>query len=212
MQQSNASLYNINQLGGGAEFQQNVISILSRLNFGEIVEVVEVESGGVGPVGFVSVKPLLMRITADNENIEQATIHNVPYFRLQGGKNAVITDPQKGDIGFCSFASRDISLVKRNRAKASMNVFRIAQESDAFFFGGWSKETPDQYIWFDGDNVKIKAKAKIILDAPEVEATGNFTASGIIKSLTDVIAKTINLFTHKHGGVQRGSSDTDEPK
>lgn len=212
MQQSNASLYNINKLGGGAEFEQNVISILSRLNFGEIVEVVEVESGGVGPVGFVSVKPLLMRITADNENIEQATIHNVPYFRLQGGKNAIITDPQIGDIGFCSFASRDISLVKRNRAKASMNVFRIAQESDAFFFGGWSKEIPDQYIWFDGDNVKIKAKAKIILDAPEVEATGTFTASGIIKSLADVLAKTISLFTHKHGGVQSGPSDTDVPK
>ena len=92
MQQSNASLYNINKLGGGAEFEQNVLSILSRLNFGEVVEVVEVESGGVGPVGFVSVKPLLMRITADNENIEQAIIHNVPYFRLQ----AIVTGKQIG--------------------------------------------------------------------------------------------------------------------
>ncbi|WP_416136864.1 phage baseplate assembly protein [Escherichia coli] len=53
----------------------------------------------------------------------------------------------------------------------------------------------------------------MVLDAPEVVIpNGKLTVLGIIESLTDIITKAISLFTHKHGGVQRGSSDTDGPK
>ena len=73
-------------------------------------------------------------------------IHNVPYFRLQGGTNAVIIDPEVGDIGFCGFCSRDTSIVKRIRAMAPQSVYRTSDISDAFFFGGWSSKAPEQYI------------------------------------------------------------------
>lgn len=213
MQQSNASGFNINDLGGAKEFKDNVLSILSsELNTGEVVEITEVYSNDNGPVGFVSVKPMLYRIGADNNNLELGEIHNVPYYRIQGGKNAVICDPQVGDIGFCVFATRDTSLLKRTRSRVGPNGKRICDQSDAFLTMTWSKEEAEQYIWFKGDEVHIKANSKIVLDAPEVSITGKLTVSGIIESLTDIITKGISLFTHKHGGVQRGSSDTDGPK
>uniref|UniRef100_UPI001C931181 hypothetical protein n=1 Tax=Micrococcus luteus TaxID=1270 RepID=UPI001C931181 len=76
-----------------------------------------------------------------------------------------------------------------------------------------SKEEAGQYIWFKGNEIHIKANSKIVLGAPEVVIpNGKLTVLGIIESLTDIITKAISLFTHKHGGVQRGSSDTDGPK
>lgn len=182
MPQSNASSFNINNLGGGAEFKQVILGMMANINTGELVEVMEVEATGLNPVGFVSVRPLTLRTNADNDNVSLGIIHNVPYFRLQGGVNAVICDPVVGDIGFCGFCSRDTSLVKRSRGQAATNVYRASDISDAVFFGGWSALTPQQYIFFDGDEIKIKANSKIILDAPEVVATGKITATGVIES------------------------------
>lgn len=190
MQQSNASAFNILNLGGGAEFKQNVESILSAINTGEIVKVTAVEDVGLSPVGFVSVKFLTMRTNADNDNIELGEVHNVPYFRLQGGKNAVIIDPKVGDIGFCGFCSRDISIVKRIRDMAAQNVRRSSDVSDAVYFGGWSSEVPEQYIWFDGDNVKVKAVGKVIIDAPLTEVENNLLVKGKIDSVGAVTSQT----------------------
>lgn len=212
MPQSNASNFNILNIGGGAEFKNIVANAISLINTGELVQVTAVESTGLAPVGFVSVKPLTMRTNADNDNVELGEIHNVPYFRLQGGANAIICDPQVGDIGFCGFCSRDISLVKRIRAMAATNVYRVSDISDAFFFGGWSAQTPQQYIFFDGDEIKIKANTKITLDAPEVVATGTITATGVIESQADVTTNGISLLTHTHGGVASGPSSTGQPQ
>lgn len=74
MQQSNASGFNINNLGGAAETEQIIFNYLSKINTGEIVEITAVDSSGNGPVGFVSVKPLLYRIGADNNNIKLGEI------------------------------------------------------------------------------------------------------------------------------------------
>lgn len=223
MQQSNASGFNLLKLGGGTEFIQNVMSMVGKINTGELVEVTAVEASGTNPVGFVSVKPLTQRIGADNNNIELSEVHNVPYFRISGGVNAVICDPQVGDIGFCGFCSRDISLVKRVRGMAAQNMSRVSDISDAFFFGGWSANEVEQYIWFDDDQIKMKAKSKIVLDAPEVEITNNLnvgggiTAKGIIESLADVVAKAISMIkfgnlynSHKHKENGTGG-DTDAP-
>lgn len=226
MQQSNASGYNLLNLGGGAEFKQNVMGIMSDLNTGELVEVTAVDSSGNSPVGFVSVKVLTLRANADNKNVQLGEIHNVPYFRLQGGANAVIVDPEVGDIGFCGFCSRDTSIVKRIRAMAPQSVYRTSDISDAFFFGGWSSKAPEQYIWFDGDNVRIKATAKVIIDAPmtEVEQNmlikGSLVTTGTITSQTNVIdpkgsmdkmRTEYNSHTHPENGQGNNTSTPNQP-
>lgn len=206
MQQSNANNFNINNLGGGAELQAVIRGMLGSVNTGELVEVVAVSAVGVAPVGFVSVRPLVYKVDGDNNNVERGIIHNVPYFRLQGGTNAVIIDPAIGDIGFCGVCSRDISLVKRIRAAAAPNMRRVSDISDAVFMGGWSSQTPTQYVWFNGDNIILKAAGQVVIDAPNLQVNGTINATG------DVTGAGISLSTHTHGGVQSGTSSTGVPQ
>jgi hypothetical protein len=197
MQQSNASGFNINNFGGASEFKNVVQNLVSLINTGDLVEVIDVATSGLAPVGFVSVKPLTLRTDADNNNIEQSIIHGVPYFRLQGGTNAIICDPQVGDIGWCGFCSRDISLVKRIRAMAATNVYRVSDISDAVFFGGWSNKTPTQYIMFNENGLNIKTTGNVNINGLTITADGT-----LITKDGDVVDK------HNHGGVQSGSSNT----
>ena len=205
MQQS-ANNFNINNLGGAAELQAVIRSMLASVNTGELVEVVGVSAVGVAPVGFVSVRPLVYKVDGDNNNVERGIVHNVPYFRLQGGTNAIICDPAIGDIGFCGVCSRDISLVKRIRAAAAPNMRRVSDISDAVFMGGWSSKTPEQYVWFNGNNIIVKAKNQVVIDAPNLQVNGTINATGVITGAG------ISLSTHTHGGVQSGSSSTGVPQ
>lgn len=200
MQQSNASNFNILNLGGGAEFKQIVMSMLGSINTGEMVKVIEVEASGLNPVGFVSVKPLIYRTDADNNNVELGIIHNVPYFRLQGGVNAVIIDPEIGDIGFCGFCSRDISLFKRIREMAAQNTSRISDISDAFFFGGWSNKAPEQYIQFLESGINIKSTGDVNINGLTIKPDGTLVLkNGVI----------VDTHIHSQGNDSAGNSQVD---
>lgn len=222
MQQSNASAFNINNLGGASEFKKNVMAILSKMNTGELVKVTAVNASGLNPVGFVSVKFLTQRTGADGNNIELGEVHNVPYFRLQGGKNAVIIDPEIGDIGYCGFCSRDISIVKRTRKVSAQNMKRISSESDAFYFGAWNGITPEQYIYFKDDSIHVKATTKVVIDAPMTEVEnnmlvkGNLMAVGTVTSQTNIIdpigsmAKMRTQY-NEHDHIEQGDGQPTSP-
>ena len=105
-----------------AALQFVVDQLLHRMQTAMPVRVMAVTNdGGVDPVGRVDVLPLVNQVSGDGQAIPHATIFNVPYSRLQGGTNAVILDPQVGDIGMCLFASRDISAVKADPQAAANN-------------------------------------------------------------------------------------------
>ena len=88
--------------------------ILSRFNTATLVKVVScTNAGGVSPVGMVDVQPLINQMDGAGNGIDQGVLHNLPYLRIQGGSNAIIIEPQPGDIGIAVFASRDISKVKK---------------------------------------------------------------------------------------------------
>lgn len=200
MQQSNASSFNINQLGGATEFQAQVRAMLSRINTGELVEVTAVEATGVDPVGFVSVKFLTLRTNADNDNIEMGEVHNVPYFRITGGKNGIICDPQVGDIGYCGFCSRDISIVKRTRKQAATNVNRVSDVSDAFFFGGWSNYTLNQYVQFLENGINIKSTGDVNINGLTITAEGKLIlTNGVV----------VDSHIHSQGNDSAGNSQVD---
>ena len=201
MHQSNASTFNIIDLGGATELQFIMRSMIGKVNTGELVEVISVSNDGLSPVGFVSVRPLVYKIDGDNTNIERPIIHNVPYFRLQGGTNAIIIDPQVGDIGFCGFSSRDISLVKRTRKAAAPNIKSNYGISDALYFGGMLNGTPEQYVWFkEGGEVVVKATTKVTIDAPLTHCTGNLTAAGTIKDLSASSGVTMDAMRTAYNG------------
>lgn len=224
MQQSNASNFPLNWLGGVQEFKNNVMNLASSLNTGELVEVVDVDVTADAPVGFVSVKFLTLRTNPDNDNVELGVVHNVPYFRVSGGKNAFICDPEIGDIGFCGFSSRDTSLVKRVRGQASQNVSRVSDESDAFYFGGWSKESAEQYVWFDGDDIRIKANTRVLIEAPLTEVqnlkvNGTIESSGAVTSATSIndpkgsmqaLRDTYNSHSHLENGQGQNTNNPNQ--
>ena len=201
-------------VGGAAEFEAIVRSLMGKnhtLMLGEVMAVTQ-EASSTAAVGYLSVRPMVFMVDGSNNNYARATINNVPFFRLQAGGNAVILNPKVGDIGLIAYCERDISMVKRNKKQAAPNSRRQFNINDAVYLGGMLNGVPSQYIHFTDNKIIVKAATEIVLDAPQVTATGKFTASGIIESLSDVVAKAISLFSHKHGGVQSGGSDTGNPK
>ena len=201
-------------VGGAAEFEAIVRSLMGKnhtLMLGEVMAITQ-EASSTAAVGYLSVRPMVFMVDGSNNNYARATINNVPFFRLQAGGNAVILNPKVGDIGLIAYCERDISMVKRNKKQAAPNSRRQFNINDAVYLGGMLNGVPSQYIHFTDNKIIVKAATEIVLDAPQVTATGKFTASGIIESLSDVVAKAISLFSHKHGGVQSGGSDTGNPK
>lgn len=149
----------------GAEFnaQYSIIkAILSRVHTSIPCRVLNVTNdGGVAPVGFVDIYPLVNQLTGDGTPFDAGIIHNVPYFRLQGGSRAIIIDPVEGDIGDALFAERDISNVIINKGVSNPGSARQYDISDAIFIGGTLNAAPTDYVRFYSDGIDVKSTGKI---------------------------------------------------
>lgn len=158
-------------LSNDLERQRLVIkSILVGVRTSQPVEVVAVNNdGGLSPIGYVDIQPLVNQVAPDGTPTPHATIFNVPYFRLQGGANAVIIDPQVGDIGLASFCDRDISGVKQAKGKSIPLSTRKHDMSDAVYTGSIIGAAPTQYIQFNGSGVTIHSPTKVTVSAPEID-------------------------------------------
>ena len=108
--------------------------------------VMAVRNAGLAPVGQVDIQVLVDMVDGQGNTVQHGTISNVPYFRLQGGTNAVIVDPSPGDIGMACFCSRDISAVKSVKDAAPPGSWRSHDFSDALYLGGFLNGTPTSYI------------------------------------------------------------------
>lgn len=150
------------------------------------VEVVAVtNAGGVSAVGFVDVVPLVNQIDGRGNPVPHATIYNVPYNRIQGGANAIIIDPQVGDIGMAAFCSRDISKVKKTKGRANPGSLRSHSFSDGMYFGGFLNAAPTQYIQVNADGITIHSPVAVTVTAPIASVTATTSAT--------VTAPTISL-------------------
>lgn len=184
--------------------------------------------GDLSSVGFVDVTPLVNQLDAAGNPTPHATIFNVPYFRFQGGKNAIIIDPEKGDIGIACFASRDITKVKSTKGQANPGSFRQYSFSDALYIGGVLNAAPEQYVQFSTAGIRVHSPVKIKLDAPTVElvadsvtiacqtfamsATGSatittptLTVNGSIAATGDVTGQGTSLHGHRHTSTPPGN-------
>ena len=110
------------------------------------VRVMAVRNAGLAPVGQVDIQVLVDMVDGQGNTVQHGTISNVPYFRLQGGTNAVIVDPSPGDIGMACFCSRDISAVKSVKDAAPPGSWRSHDFSDALYLGGFLNGTPTSYV------------------------------------------------------------------
>lgn len=145
------------------------------------VRVDEVTPGERGPVGKVSITPLVAHRDANNNVLEMSSIHDVPYIRLQGGVCAVIVDPVPGDIGLAVFAKRDISILETGTTKpVQPGSFRMFDEADALYLGGLLNKEPEIFIEMiqDGDitaHAPRSVRIEAVEDNVDIEAGNNVT-------------------------------------
>lgn len=128
---------------------------LRKINTCEPVRVVSVQPGAVGPVGSVSVQPLVNLVTGAGDGLAQSELFQLPYLRIQGGENAFICDPQPGDMGLAVYAMRDTESVKANRdgQPANPGSARTYSKGDGFFLGGFLNKTPKRYVMLDDTGI-----------------------------------------------------------
>jgi hypothetical protein len=133
----------------------------------------------------------------------------------------VIIDPKPGDIGMASFASHDISTVKRTKQVSNPGSRRRFDWSDGLYHGGMLNGAPSQVVRFDADGVHIETPNKVTINAGGdvtittpgsftvsagnfgVDGTGNTVMNGTLAADGNVIAgfggaDQVGLQTHHH--------------
>lgn len=152
---------------------------ISRINTVTLVKIIScTNNGGLSPVGFVDVQPLVNQIDSQGNPTPHGTIFNVPYNRIQGGSSAVIIDPEPGDIGMCGFCSRDISKIKTSKKQDNPGSRRKYSYSDGLYFGGFLNGVPTQYVLFNSGGITIKSPSEVKIEAPTITINGEMTQSG----------------------------------
>lgn len=142
--------------------------------------------GAIAPAGYVDVLPLVNQVDGYGNATPHGTVYGIPYFRLIGGSNAIILDPEVGDIGFMACCDRDISSVKSNQGQANPGSRRQHSMEDGIYLGGFfGKTAPTQYwgcnaqgIFFSdkNGNKMVTSSTGIAFTTPNLTCTGNITA------------------------------------
>lgn len=181
-----------------------VAQVLGRMGTVCLVEVIAVTSAGeVAECVFIDVKPMQDQIDGAGNATPHGIIHDVPYFRMQGGANAVILDPVIGDIGLAVVCSRDISSAKATKKAGTPGSRRTFDLADAVYFGGLLNGIPTQYVRFSATGIVLKPAAgqKVTVDGP-----AHFT--GAVTGDATAIFSGISVTTHTHPD---GSPNTGPP-
>lgn len=205
-----------------------ILQRLLRVQTATMVEIQAVHGGGLGPTGTVDVLPLVDQVDGAGNAIPHVTLYGRPYVRWAGGENAVILDPQVGDLGLMVFASRDLSAVIKSRNHGPPPSARLFSYADGLYVGGYPNATPTQFIQFliDGsgnpNGITIQSvTGPVTINGVTIDTSGNvvspgdITGDGTVTGKTQVIAKTggsaVHLSTHTHGGVQTGAGISGVP-
>ena len=156
---------------------------------------------GSGAVGHVKALPLVNDMDAEGNAIDVVTLPRLPYFRLQGGKVAIITDPVVGDIGIAVFAQKDTSNVVAGTDKpVQAGSFRKFSMSDGWYIGGFLNQAPETFLQLNQDGTAVlTANSGITIN-------GDVTINGTITSTGDIKGNGHSLTNHYHHGVHGDTS------
>lgn len=205
------------QTPSSASSDLNAVDFMVRMILGQLATatVVRIEAvtsaGELAPCGTVDVLPLVAQVDGEGTTHPHGTVYGLPYFRLQGGADAVIIDPVVGDIGIAIFASRDISSVKTNKGPSPPGSQRQFSMSDGMYLGGLLNGTPTQYFRFSADGIEVVSPTKVTIRAPAIELDSPVTGTSTAGFSGDVTAVGTSVHTHKHGGVTAGAAQTGVP-
>jgi hypothetical protein len=186
----------------------------AKLRTATIAQVVAcTNTGGVSAVGYVDLQPLVQQTDSAGNVVAQPVIYNCPYVRLQGGVNAVILDPQVGDLGIVVLGDRDLSKVKTTKAAGAPGSDRRHSIADALYLGGILNGVPTQYIEFSAAGIKLSSPTAVIIDAPLMHILHALQVDGASALGATVTSAGHDISaSHKHTGVQSGSSISGPPQ
>jgi hypothetical protein len=189
----------------------HVRQLMAQLDTMKLVEVQAVHPGQNGAPGTVDVLPLVNQIDGNGNATPHGTVFGLPWFRLQGGVNAIVIDPVVGDIGYVVASDRDISAVKSSGAQANPGSLRKFDIADGVYVGGCLNAAPTQFIQFTDSGITIQDKngnaivmsangiAVTLASGKSFALTGAFTATGeITRGLGGV--DQVTLGQHEHTG------------
>ena len=150
-----------------------------------------VQAGDTNAAGYVDARPLVAQVDAWGNALPMATLHHLPYFRLQAGRAGIVLDPVPGDIGLAVFAQSDCSTLKQGQTEtAQPGSWRKFDQADGFYVGGFLNKSVDTFVRLAQDgSVTIKAPGNVTIDAPTVTYTG------------DIICGGFSYLGHTHTGV-----------
>jgi hypothetical protein len=151
---------------------QQLLSQLETMKLAKVVKVTYPEGGAIGtlgPAGTVDVQLLVNQIDGAASATPHGVVYGIPWFRLGGGKNAVVCDPKEGDLGYVVAADRDISNVKAKKAQANPGSFRQFSIADGVYVGGVLNAAAEQAVIFGDDFIRIVDKTGNVV---EMSATG----------------------------------------
>lgn len=145
----------------------------------QTVSIVQVKAVNTG-AQTVDVKVLVNLMTGASISVPHGVISARPYFRAQGGGNAIILDPVVGDIGIMVFASRDSSAVIAKKGLANPGSQRRFSWSDGLYFGGILNAAPTQYVQFlaAGGGIMIHSPGTVAIQAPATTVSGTLNVAG----------------------------------
>lgn len=213
------------QTPGDSASDFNVISFIVRQMMGRmatmrLVQVKAVTSNGeVAAAGTVNVQPLVNQVDGGGNATEQGIVNGIPWWRLQGGKNAVICDPVVGDIGYVDVSDRDISSVVKTRAAANPGSARWFSLSDGVYVGGVINVAPTCYILFKADgHLKIVDTDGNVVETSSsgFKFTGNMAVTGTITATGEITrglgtGDQVTLGHHTHTQPVDSHGDTEAP-
>ena len=160
------------------------------------VIITAVQAGDTNAAGYVDARPLVAQLDAWGNALPMATLHHLPYFRLQAGRAGIVLDPVPGDIGLAIFAQSDCSTLKQGQKEtAQPGSWRKFDQADGFYIGGFINTQIDTYVRLAQDgSVKITAPGNVTIDAPTVTYSG------------DIICGGFSYLGHTHTGVHGETS------
>lgn len=157
-------------LAGEYERQRTVVEqMLGRLRTAYLGKVIAArQNGTVQGAGTVDVQPLTGQLDGAGNVTAHGVIHGIPYLRLAGGVNAVILDPQAGDIGLIVVCDRDNSSIISNAGAAAPGSLRKHDLSDSVYVTTVLGTAPQQYVAFAPEGIDIVSPRQIRLAAPAI--------------------------------------------
>lgn len=160
---------------------------------------VTVPPDSLAPIGRCEVLPLVQQIDGSNNVYPMGKIVNVPYLRVQGGSNAIVIDPQVGDVGLCGFCERDISIVKRTGELSAPDTRRKYDINSAVYMFTMMSGVPEQYIHFLENGINIKTTGDLNINGLIIKANGTLvTKDGVI------------VDTHSHAQANDSAGNTEQ--